>query len=202
MTGDSLHPSIAFTADPFLGIRYGGPGAGSMNFVHNNDDQYVFDDTKFDTKSKPIDCGQVNCSSLVSSSSVTSNTTNTGNIFCADVLASGDINCATVFATGDITCPRYNLKVTRSSTQSISNNVVTDVIFTIKSSGNNISFTNPQAIFTIPVNGYYILNGWCEWQSNDTGLRTIYFRITGTDYNPNAIPPVTWMCIYWSSCCW
>jgi hypothetical protein len=35
------------------------------------------------------------------------------------------------------------------------------------------------------------LNGWCEWQSNDTGVRSIYFRITGTDYNPKAIPPVT-----------
>jgi hypothetical protein len=64
------------------------------------------------------------------------------------------------------------------------------VIFTTKSSGTNIAFTNPQSVFTIPVDGYYLLSGWCEWQSDATGSRAIAFKITGTDSNSNTIMPV------------
>ncbi len=65
------------------------------------------------------------------------------------------------------------------------------MIFTTKSSGTSIAFTNPQSVFTIPVDGYYLLNGWVEWQSDATGYRTVYFRITGTDQHSNTIPPVS-----------
>jgi hypothetical protein len=103
----------------------------------------------------------------------------------------GTITSGAVTASGDVKCPRYNIKVTRSATQSIANNTVTDVIFNVKSSGTNIAFSFPQSVFTIPVDGYYLLNGWVEWQSEATGYRTVYFRISGVDYHSNTIPPVS-----------
>ena len=51
-SGSSLTPSLGFSSEPTLGIRRG--GAGTISFVADNDDSYVFSKTSLDTKNKSV----------------------------------------------------------------------------------------------------------------------------------------------------
>jgi hypothetical protein len=85
----------------------------------------------------------------------------------------GSETVSSLASSGDITYPRYDIIVQATGQQLIPDSTPTSVSFTSKVAGSNITFSNPQSQFTIPIAGWYQFNFSVSFTSDTTGRRYI-----------------------------
>jgi hypothetical protein len=179
--GSATAPALCFGADSATGLYLASAGtigvaSAGVEFLRVGDTVSVY--APLSAVGRSLTSGALTCGALSSSSVAASGTVSCGAVTCgalssgaiatagaltcgASALTCGALSCASIASAGDVTQPRYAIRVTKNSGQSIATDTVTAVIWNITETtgggATNWPFTANSTILTCPKSGKYCL---------------------------------------------